>query len=152
MTHKSTSERRVILSNTGDIGVPFEWDVAALEPDFSIEPPTGYITPGMSQPFNITFHPRVISQDIRYPKIECKIEGAPSVYMTLTGSCVSVNQGKELPTLFQCVVRGKDTKSIIIKNPTNQKWCLVPIMDGPASQFWSGPDKVFIEPQATKFS
>ena len=150
VTHKSTSERRVVLSNTGDIGVQFEWDLAALDPDFSIEPAVGYLAPGMSHPLNIVFHPRTVSQDIRYPRIECKIEGGSSVYLTLTGSCVNVNQGKEPPTMFQCVVRGKDTKHIVIKNPTNQRWCLKLIIDGPNAMWWSGPDKVTIDAQGTK--
>ena len=50
VTHKSTSEKRVILSNSGDIGVKFNWDAEALMPDFTIEPTQGYITPGQSCP------------------------------------------------------------------------------------------------------
>jgi len=83
----------------------------------------------------------MVSQDIRYPRVECKIENSESIYLTLTGSCINVNQGKEPPTLFQCVVRGKDVKYIILKNPTNQKWCLKPVIDGPNFMWWSGPDK-----------
>ena len=106
--------------------------------------------PGLNLIFSITFHPRVVTQDIRYPKVECKIEGSKSIFLTLTGSCVNVNQNKEAPTLFQSVVRGKEAKHIIIKNPTNQKWVLKPMIDGPNAQWWTGPDRVVIEPQVTK--
>ena len=150
VTHKSTAERRVVLSNTGDIGVKFDWDIEALSPDFSIEPAVGYLTPGMSQPLIITFHPRSVSQDIRYPRVKCNIEGSSPVFITLTGTCSNVHQGKEPPTNFQCVVRGKNTKSIILTNPTNQKWTLTPVIDGPNCNWWSGPDKITLEPQATK--
>lgn len=34
VTHKSSCERRVVISNNGDIGIQFEWDVKSLEPDF----------------------------------------------------------------------------------------------------------------------
>ena len=45
-------------------------------PDFSIDPAVGYLSPGMEQPLNITFHPKTISNDIRYPRVPCIIEGA----------------------------------------------------------------------------
>ena len=35
-------------------------------PDFEISPSEGYISPGMTVPFEVTFHPTELSQDIRY--------------------------------------------------------------------------------------
>ena len=44
----------------------FKWDIASFQPDFSIHPVEGYITPGMEVTFEVFFHPQEINQDIRY--------------------------------------------------------------------------------------
>ena len=44
----------------------FRWDIASFQPDFSIHPVEGYITPGMEVNFEVSFHPQEINQDIRY--------------------------------------------------------------------------------------
>lgn len=44
----------------------FKWDSNKFEPDFSIIPEEGYISSGMEVPFELSFHPQDISQDIRY--------------------------------------------------------------------------------------
>ena len=66
VVQKSSSARKLIMVNTGDIGARFKWDHRRFEPDFSITPTEGYISPGMEVPFEVTFHPQEISQDIRY--------------------------------------------------------------------------------------
>jgi hypothetical protein len=63
---KSQSTRRIVMSNTGDIGARFCWDIAKFAPDFSINPVEGYVSPGMDVPFEIAFHPQEQNQDIRY--------------------------------------------------------------------------------------
>ena len=62
----SSSVRHVMMHNTGDIGARFHWDVLKFAPDFSISPVEGYISPGMEVPFDVTFHPKSLHQDIRY--------------------------------------------------------------------------------------
>jgi hydrocephalus-inducing protein len=83
VVQKSSSSRKLIMSNTGDIGARlvcssvsvrwsskvvyrFKWDVKKFGPDFRIVPSEGYLSPGMEVPFDITFHPVEISNDIRY--------------------------------------------------------------------------------------
>ena len=66
VVQKSSSSRKLMMLNTGDIGARFKWDHRRFEPDFTIQPTEGYISPGMEVPFEVTFHPHEISQDIRY--------------------------------------------------------------------------------------
>ena len=147
---RSSTERRLIMSNTGDIGVGFEWDTDQLTKDFSINPLKGYLSAGNSMAITVTFHPKHVSQDIRCDAIECKIEGSDSLFLTLTGTCVPVNTSKEQPTPFQCLVRSRVTKSVSIRNPTAHTWTLSPIIDGINANYWSGPEAVSIEPYGTR--
>ena len=62
----SRSTRKLIMHNTGDIGAAFNWNVEKFQPDFSISPVKGYISPGMEVSFEILFHPTVVNHDMRY--------------------------------------------------------------------------------------
>lgn len=62
----SRSTRQLIMHNTGDVGAAFAWNSEKFAPDFSISPTKGYISPGMEVPFQITFHPTAVHNDIRY--------------------------------------------------------------------------------------
>lgn len=74
--------------------------------------------------------------------------------MTLTGSCTNslskMSGGKDQTTIFNCIVRSRDTKTIVVKNPSNQRWTIRPLIDGQNSNWWIGPDRVVIEPQTSK--
>ncbi|ELT89592.1 hypothetical protein CAPTEDRAFT_222082 [Capitella teleta] len=146
VVQKSSSVRKLIMSNTGDIGARFKWELKKFAPDFSITPAEGYLSPGMDVPFDVTFHPVDISNDIRYDNLKCNIEGSKALRLTLTGMCVSVPTSKEVVS-FSTHVRHKDIKNIQIMNKTNQMWHLRPIIDG---EFWTGADTFDVEPQTTK--
>lgn len=62
----SRSTRKLIMHNTGDIGAAFTWNIEKFQPDFSISPVKGYISPGMEVSFEILFHPTVVNHDMRY--------------------------------------------------------------------------------------
>ena len=62
----SRSTRKLIMHNTGDIGAAFNWSIDKFQPDFSISPVKGYISPGMEVSFEILFHPTVVNHDMRY--------------------------------------------------------------------------------------
>ena len=47
-----------MISNTGDIGAKFEWDQAAMEPYFSINPAVGYLSPGRDETFTQKYRKR----------------------------------------------------------------------------------------------
>ena len=38
----------------------------------------------------------------------------------------------------------------MIKNTSNQKWVIRPIFDGQDANWWSGPDRIVIDPQSSK--
>ncbi|XP_076808093.1 hydrocephalus-inducing protein homolog isoform X2 [Clavelina lepadiformis] len=142
----SQSEKRFVMYNTGDIGAGFQWDAEKFAPDFSVSPVRGYISPGMEVSFTLTFHPRELSQDIRYEDLKCKIEGGKPLKFTLTGMCIGTPPSKEVQT-FNCHVRGRDVRSIMIPNRSNQRWTLRPLIDG---DYWTGADTLVVDAQQSR--
>lgn len=65
VTLGSSSSRKLMMVNNGDIGTPFSWNLEAFRPAFNISPHKGYISPGMTVAFEITFLPTEVNQDIR---------------------------------------------------------------------------------------
>lgn len=49
--------------------------MARFEPNFSITPVKGYISSGMEVPFEITFHPTQVANDIRVEVCTDRISG-----------------------------------------------------------------------------
>ena len=66
VTIGSSSSRKLIMYNTGDIGTAFCWNIDKFKPDFTISPVKGYIAAGMEVSFDITFVPSTVNQDVRY--------------------------------------------------------------------------------------
>nr|XP_042717290.1 hydrocephalus-inducing protein homolog isoform X2 [Chrysemys picta bellii] len=141
VVQRSQASRRVLMQNTGDIGVRFKWDIKSFEPDFSISPVEGYISPGMEVPFEVTFHPCELNPDIHYDNLQCCIQGSEALKLTLTGYCVVVPMTKEVMN-FTCQVRGKHTQTIMLSNRSNQSWNLQPIIEG---EQWKGPEFIRVE-------
>lgn len=75
----SRSTRKLIMHNTGDIGAAFNWNVEKFQPDFSISPVKGYISPGMEVSFEIVFHPTIVNHDMRY-EVSGSLAGEHSDY------------------------------------------------------------------------
>ncbi|XP_056379319.1 hydrocephalus-inducing protein homolog [Hyla sarda] len=142
----SQATRRVVLSNTGELGIRFEWDIKRFEPDFSIWPTSGYITAGTEVTFDVVFHPTEINSDIHYEDLLCFIEGGKTLKLTLSGSCIGLPSTKEVVN-FQCQVRTKQTQTITLSNKTNQTWHLQPVIDG---EHWSGVEFIIVEAQQNK--
>nr|XP_006823299.1 PREDICTED: hydrocephalus-inducing protein homolog [Saccoglossus kowalevskii] len=143
---KSSSSRRLLMHNTGDIGAGFKWNAQKFGPDFSITPTKGYISSGMTVSFEVSFHPTEICQDIRYDMLRCEIEGGKPLKLVLTGMCVPCQPQKEV-LHFNTHVRMKETKNLTLTNRTNQLWNLRPLIDG---EYWAGADAITIEPQQSK--
>ncbi|XP_048371298.1 hydrocephalus-inducing protein homolog [Sphaerodactylus townsendi] len=138
---RSQASRRIMMHNTGDIGVGFKWDTKRFKPDFSIKPAEGYISPGMDVSFEVTFHPCEQSQDICYENLQCQIQGSEPLKLTLSGCCVGLAPVKEVVN-FQCQVRAKHTQTIMLSNRTIQPWTLRPIIEG---EQWKGPEFIRVE-------
>ncbi|XP_077145064.1 hydrocephalus-inducing protein homolog isoform X4 [Ranitomeya variabilis] len=138
---QSQATRRIVLSNTGELGARFQWDITQLEPDFFISPASGYITADSEVTFDVVFHPAEIRSDVHYKNLLCCIEGGRTLALTLSGSCVGLPSMKEVVN-FQCQVRSKQTQAIALSNKTNQRWNLRPVIDG---EHWSGEDFITVE-------
>lgn len=74
----------------------FKWDTKSFEPDFSISPVEGYISPGMDVPLEVTFHPCELSQEIYYDNLQCYIQGSKALKLSLSGCCVNIPMTKEV--------------------------------------------------------
>lgn len=64
--------KTIQLSNFGDIGSKFEWDMTFSAKYFTMTPQSGYLVPHEDLLFNVTFHPNVPDPDIRF-KVKCKV-------------------------------------------------------------------------------
>ncbi|KAI1889973.1 hypothetical protein AGOR_G00168420 [Albula goreensis] len=125
VAQRCKTTRRIVMSNTGDIGARFKWDVKKFAPHFSIRPTEGYICPGMEVPFDVTFAPTELSQDLRYDNLPCTIEGGTPLKLTLAASCVTSPVTKEVVT-FACAVRSQHTQALALSNRSGQRWALRP--------------------------
>lgn len=133
----SEATRRVVLSNTGDIGTRFEWQVSKLNDWFSISPREGYISPGSETVFIITFLPLSMTQtEIRCENIPCIVQGTDEPLMLDLVGVVQAQQAERESVTFQTDVRTKETRTIRITNDTNKTWILKPIID---NNYFSGP-------------
>uniref|UniRef100_H3AN97 Abnormal spindle-like microcephaly-associated protein ASH domain-containing protein n=1 Tax=Latimeria chalumnae TaxID=7897 RepID=H3AN97_LATCH len=138
----SQALRRVVMQNSGDVGVSFKWEIQKFKPNSSIEPVEGYVSPSMEVVFDVTFHPTEMNQDIRCENLNCSIEGSQPLQLTLSGSCVGCPSSKDIIN-FSCQVRNKHTQVIMLMNRSNQYWNLRPIYEG---EHWNGPESVIVEP------
>ncbi|KAJ3142605.1 hypothetical protein HK100_000034 [Physocladia obscura] len=146
IVQKSSTTRRIQLQNIGDIGAKFHWDALKFEPDFSISPQEGYISPGMEIPLEVTFHPTEINQDIRYDALICNVEGAVPLFLTLSGICISQPIQNDV-IKFAAPVRQSDVKGIKIENKTSTLWHIRPVIE---NDNWSGSEAFDVEPGQTK--
>ena len=146
VVQRSLTTRKVQLQNIGDIGAKFSWDSSKLQPNFSITPLEGYISPGMDIPLEITFHPLELNPDIRAENVICKIEGAPALNLTLSGMCVPQPSQADV-FKFATPVRTSETKSIVLNNRSNYFWRISPIIENDS---WIGPEIIEVDPGQAK--
>lgn len=71
--------------------------------------------------FEITFHPNVVDNDIRF-KIKCNIEDADPLFLSLLGKCIDQPKENVQTIKFDTVVRTSKSQKIQIKNPTAKLW------------------------------
>ncbi|KAM6352746.1 hydrocephalus-inducing protein homolog isoform 6-T13 [Alca torda] len=141
VVQQSYTCRHIVMHNTGDIGVKFEWDTKSFKPDFSISPAKGYISPAMDVPFIVTFRPSKLSHSIQYKGLQCFIQGSEPLQLTLVGCCMESPVTKETLT-FTCDVREKHSQTILLSNPSNEAWTMQPVIEG---KHWKGPEFFHLE-------
>ena len=90
--------KRLVLQNVGDIPCRYRFDSAKFAPDFSIHPVDGIVQPLDSVNLDVTFHPAALNVDIRYARLPCVVDGAETLFLTLTGACMPppVDEAKEV--------------------------------------------------------
>eukprot|EP00794_Sanderia_malayensis_P018879 gene18879-20779_t len=150
VTLGSSSSRKLIMYNTGDIGAAFCWNIEKFKPNFEISPIKGYISAGMEVSFDITFTPVKVGKEdekcLRCDAPRCAIEGGRPLKLVLTGSYIKQTPMKET-IHFQTYVRNRDTRNLTIHNKTNQTWLLKPTIDG---EYWTGADTLTVDAQQGK--
>ena len=132
--------RKVLLSNTGDIGTRFQWDFSAAKEYFDIAPLQGYVPPGSDLALTVLFTPRRVQQDIRFEQLKCDIEGGAPLFLTLSANSVAQQVEREA-IQFSTAVRHAEVKTVKISNPSNDVWNLRPVFD---NECFSGQPTVTI--------
>jgi len=136
----SSLTKKVKLSNTGDVGTTYKWE-QIYKPHFSIEPSEGFLPAGGGVTMEVTFHPAFLSNDIRFEKVPCLVDGQPAndMYLTLSGGCVSQPKDNIEELTFSTQVRQVETQTIKLSNPTEKRWTIRPSIQ---NEFWSGEQTV----------
>ncbi|XP_061825847.2 hydrocephalus-inducing protein homolog [Nerophis lumbriciformis] len=137
------AKKKVLMVNTGELCARFHWKTADFPPELSITPTRGSIQPGMGVPVELTFAPKSLNNDSRYENLSCYIEGSSSpITLTVTGTCIATPYNKELVS-FVCPVRGSQTQTLVVVNPTNQRCNIRPVIKG---EYWRAAPSVALEP------
>ncbi|CAB1432186.1 unnamed protein product [Pleuronectes platessa] len=139
--------KRIVMTNSGDIGVSFHWNKRSFPAELSISPSKGSISPGMKVPFDLTFAPKDLSKDTRYENLTCSVESRPSpVTLTVTGSCIAASTSKEVVN-FVCPVRCSHPQTLTLVNPSNQRCTIRPVIEG---KQWRAAPSVTLEALQSK--
>lgn len=80
--------KTVQLANLGDVGAKFQWDTSLCKNYFTITPQSGTLPAHEDIHFEVTFHPNVVDNDIRFNKVKCLIQNAEPLYLNLLGKCI----------------------------------------------------------------
>ena len=148
----SSNSKKLLMTNTGDIGSRFEWKIDDFGPDFSIKPERGFIAASQEVVFTVIFKPSEINPDIRYERLSCMVDASnhhlsiTKLPITLTGVCIEPKQSRDMIT-FSCQVRQTDTRTISIPNKTSQAYRIQVAIEG---RQWVGDEILVIEPNSTK--
>ena len=114
--------KKVQVVNLGDVNAKFLWDTMFCQQFFTISPKKGIIPAHEDFLFEITFHPNVIDNDIRFTKVKCSIEDSDPLFINLLGKCIPQTKESIQDTKFETVVRTLIKQKVIVKNPTSAPW------------------------------
>lgn len=146
----SAVSRRVLLTNTGDVGTKFHWDPRpAMDAWVTLAPMSGYLAPGRAVAVHVTFRPTQVNPDVRFEGIACVLDEASTkpLLLDVSGVAVACQPDKEVLT-FTTPVRTTDRKNVKIHNPTDDPWHLTPVIDNGA--VFSGAATIIVPPGQTK--
>ncbi|XP_015436069.1 PREDICTED: hydrocephalus-inducing protein-like [Dufourea novaeangliae] len=123
-----TRKSKVVLMNIGDLGARFKWNTSKLPADFTINPASGYCSPGMDVNFVIKFQPSQQRSLIEGVAI-IEIEKYTPLSIKITGGCCTLPEPMET-VFFTSVVRQQETQAINVTNSANLTWSLKPEVTG----------------------
>lgn len=118
----SKVSKQLQLTNLGDIGAKFRWETELCANYFTITPVSGTCPAHEDIFFEVTFHPDVVDNDIRFNKVKCNILNSDALYLNLLGKCIDQPQDQIQEINFETLVRTPSSKKVSIKNPTNKPW------------------------------
>ncbi|XP_076763005.1 hydrocephalus-inducing protein [Xylocopa sonorina] len=121
-------ETKVVLMNTGDLGSRFKWNTSKLTRDFEISPISGYCSAGVDVSFAVKFQPSEQRGLIEGEAI-VDIENHEPLRLKITGVCSKLPEPIET-IQFECMVREKQERSVVVMNDTNSPWKLKPQVIG----------------------
>jgi hydrocephalus-inducing protein len=138
--------RRLVLDNSGDIPITFQWLESTFGSNFSISPLAGKLAPGNEVAFEVTFKPQSLDEDIRQDNILLTIPGMAPLQLTCSGACVPQPSGNTQTLQFNSLARKEEVKSIKFQNPTDKDWFLTPSLDG---DNWRVPHEIKVPAKGT---
>ena len=132
--------KKVVLLNTGDLNLEFNWNERKLGTDVTIVPLSGSIPAHAEQQCEIVYHPTEANKDAKRD-VEVRFDEAPTLLVTLFGASI------ERPSLtdviaFNCRVRETVSQRINVKNDSNDQWVVRPVID---NTVWSGPETITVK-------
>ena len=81
----SQKVKKVVLENSGDLPISYQWMESSFGPHFSITPMAGKLAPGSECTFDVTFKPVFLDDDIRQDNMMLVIPGQAPLMLTCTG-------------------------------------------------------------------
>ncbi|RZF34958.1 hypothetical protein LSTR_LSTR010050, partial [Laodelphax striatellus] len=139
---------KLVVHNEGDIGSHFNWEHTMPKSWFKITPSSGFLPGKSSNTLLMTFSPEEVIGFMQ-KQVTCyfdsKYEIKPLI-ITITGSCVSVPPPTDTLN-FKTSVRSLQTKSIDLRNPSEDVWTISPLFSG---EFFRGSKQIIIDPYDVK--
>jgi hydrocephalus-inducing protein len=135
--------RRVIIMNTGDIGLKFKW-TDRLPAEFKLSPSEGFIAPHSDETCELTFSPTEAGRDYKRDNIEVKFSDAPPLSFGIA-SAVGARRPEpaELVT-FATRVRETTVAKVHVRNDGTEPWTIRPQIDNPV---FTAPEQLVIRPK-----
>ena len=139
VVENSQKVKKLVLENSGDIAVIFDWIESSFGPHFSIAPLSGKVVPGAEVTFDVTFRPKFVDADIRQDDILLSIPGISPLSLAVSGVCISQPSENVQSLAFSSRARKADTKKIKIHNPSDKDWFISPSLEG---EHWLLPNEL----------
>jgi hypothetical protein len=113
------------MSNFGDVKANYAWDKSAFGKHFTIHPASGYINPNSNLDLEVTFHPKVVDEDLR-AKVTCEVKGGETLILNMMGKAMVQDAADMKELIFNTIVRKKNVQTIKVDNPDDREWAINP--------------------------